>query len=1566
MQQIYQYDLDIEKSILGAKNSSSRTGCSQSILEPLCSPSENYPNPSFVALVTAIAHIIFTIFILFQLSQLLWNNWYGPFRIKYGFGSIVSKQNLGLANVSKVFTLSVQAILASFLLGVNYESYDDIKSISLVSVVIAILFAAVPLHLTEPTRSLKPLASLLLFWCVQMIVSGAWVIQDLLSPYKIFNSSVCSTVSVVMFANSINIFLLELIYYKPTSELVDYFELNELDISFARSIFSELFISWLDPTIKAVYDADELDESKISLPSLPMELRCDFVQNEFQEYWNIEKKKSNPSLFATIIRANLGTLIFMYVFSLGEVLISFTQPFLLQKLIAFFSDKTSSSAGANTPLIKGIAIVILIFLVSVLRSILINRTDILLFKVIYKIQGSISSIAYEKALKLSPEVRKSKTSGDIINHFSTDISTVEDVATRFSEVINNILRIGISLFSLFKVIGNGTWAGLLVASILVPITAKINILIFPLYNATVKYKDARIRLTSEILSSIRSVKLYSWEKPILKRLDLVRNDQELYTNKRIGLFNAFLTFLFSCIPFFVSFSSFLLCIYISDVPLTPERVFPALVLFDMLASPILMLPYMFSSMLEVKVSMDRLRQFLLSEELEIKGLERTYKRLESNDISVTIENSSFIWSTKEQPIETSKLNFALTNINFTARKSQLTCIVGKVGSGKTTLIKSILGEIPMVEDKTSSKLQVNGTIAYCSQAPWILNATVKENILFGKRFEKEFYDIVVEACELLSDLESLPDRDETVVGEKGISLSGGQKARVSLARAVYARADVYLLDDILSAVDAHVGKNIISKVLGANGVLATKTKILATNSVGVLSEAHEIILLEDGGIAEHGTFRDIMDKNNSKLYDLIKEYGRKDEVGLTLMIDQSQNLASEAVSLNSLDEVKDYQPDSTNASRPRRGTIGAATELPFGQENEIVLDIIEQVGEDGLPPQKKTEHVKEEVGKGKVKLSIFLEYIRACNYPYALLYLLLTTTSTGTMVYGKYLLKKWSEINEQNGANTEPWKYLGYYATSGVVAGGLTFISAIIAWTYCVIHGSKYFHEKMVQRVLRSPMSFFDTTPIGRILNRFSQDIGLIDSLLAWIIIDLLGELLNAIAVFFVIVVSLPPMGVMILLLVLVYKEIKNYFVPASREFKRLLSVKLSPIFSHLQESINGVESLRAYNQQGRFIFKNKANLNSKIKVNYLLNMCNRWLSIRLRGISSIVLLASMTYIVLTINTRFQISVGLVGFIMVYVLRINDILNSIIRLWVALESKSVALERLVEYCNLPSEAEMVIESNRPKETWPCNAAISFENYSTRYRENLDPVLTNICLDFKPSEKIGIVGRTGAGKSSLTLAIFRMIESTTGNINIDGIDTSKIGLYDLRSKLNIIPQDSQTIEGTIRQNLDPFGKYEDSELWRVLELAHLRKHVKSMHTNSNDDSSKDEVASGLDAFVTEGGSNLSSGQKQLLCLARALLNPSKILILDEATAAVDVQTDKIIQDTIRKEFKDKTILTIAHRLETIMDSDRVVVLDKGKVKEFATVPELLDNKDGEFYLLCEKGGFLKNKNEEKEQ
>ncbi|KAM9889155.1 hypothetical protein OXX79_012351 [Metschnikowia pulcherrima] len=331
------------------------------------------------------------------------------------------------------------------------------------------------------------------------------------------------------------------------------------------------------------------------------------------------------------------------------------------------------------------------------------------------------------------------------------------------------------------------------------------------------------------------------------------------------------------------------------------------------------------------------------------------------------------------------------------------------------------------------------------------------------------------------------------------------------------------------------------------------------------------------------------------------------------------------------------------------------------------------------------------------------------------------------------------------------------------------------------------------------------------------------------------------------------------------------------------------------------------------------------------------------------------------------LSPSMVGFLMTYVFSSTSMLNAIIRLWAEVETKAVSLERLIEYGNLPSEAEMIVEDNRPDSHWPASGEIHFKDYSTRYREGLDPVLRNIDLDIKPAEKIGIVGRTGAGKSSLTLALFRIIEPTSGQINIDGINSGKIGLFDLRNQLNIIPQDAHAFEGSVRENLDPFGQYDDATLWKVLEMAHLKNHVESMKTDVKKDDKKKEKDGkepkpqvGLDARVVEGGSNLSSGQKQLLCLARALLKESKVLVLDEATAAVDVQTDKIIQETIRTEFKDKTILTIAHRLDTIMDSDRVLVLERGTVKEFDSPANLLSNTESEFYSLCKEGGYLDKK------
>ncbi|KAI6954188.1 Metal resistance protein YCF1, partial [Hortaea werneckii] len=480
--------------------------------------------------------------------------------------------------------------------------------------------------------------------------------------------------------------------------------------------------------------------------------------------------------------------------------------------------------------------------------------------------------------------------------------------------------------------------------------------------------------------------------------------------------------------------------------------------------------------------------------------------------------------------------------------------------------------------------------------------------------------------------------------------------------------------------------------------------------------------------------------------------------------------------------------------------------------------------------------------------------------------------------------------------------------------------------------------------IFRSPMSFFETTPSGRILNRFSSDIYRIDEVLARTFNMLFANAARAIFTLVVISTSTPVFIALILPLGALYMWIQKYYLRTSRELKRLDSVTRSPIYAHFQESLAGVSTIRAYRQTKRFAMENEWKVDANLRAYFPSISANRWLAVRLEFLGSVIILAAAGFAIVSVTSGSGLSAGLVGLAMSYALQITQSLNWIVRQTVEVETNIVSVERVLEYARLPSEAPEIISKQRPPNSWPSKGGVSFDGYSTRYREGLDLVLKNVNLDIKSHEKIGVVGRTGAGKSSLTLALFRLIEPTSGDITIDDLSTSSMGLLDLRRRLAIIPQDAALFEGTIRDNLDPGHVHDDTELWSVLDHARLRDHVASMDGQ-------------LDAQLNEGGSNLSQGQRQLVSLARALLTPSNILVLDEATAAVDVETDAMLQTTLRSNmFKDRTIITIAHRINTILDSDRIVVLEQGEVKEFDTPAELIKTK-GLFYELVRESGLL---------
>ena len=951
-----------------------------------------------------------------------------------------------------------------------------------------------------------------------------------------------------------------------------------------------------------------------------------------------------------------------------------------------------------------------------------------------------------------------------------------------------------------------------------------------------KNKDARTRLVTEILNNMKSIKLFAWSTAFMNKLTFVRNEQELKTLRKIGASQAFANFTWSTTPFLVSCSTFTVFVLTRDEPLTTEIVFPALTLFNLLGFPLAVLPMVITSIIEATVAVGRLTSFFMAEELQPDAVQRREPAINMEDEAVRVRDATFTWDRNES-------RNCLEDINFIAHKGELSCVVGRVGSGKSSLLQAILGDIW----KINGEVVVHGATAYVAQQSWVMNASVKENIVFGHRWDSHFYERTIQACALSDDLKTLPDGDQTEVGERGISLSGGQKARLSLARAVYARADVYLLDDCLSAVDQHVGRHLIDNVLGPRGLLGGKTRILATNSIPVLFEADLIILLRNGRILEKGTYQQLV-AMKGEVANLIRTANNEDEQETpSPSVEDSKDSTSSSSedsktvfgtgTGNSLEEPPDEKdeaqegitqlaPIRVNGGTGRRmsnNTLRRASTASFKGPRGKLTD---EEGE-GI----KSKQSKEYSEQGKVKWNVYLEYAKTSNLVAVIVYLVMLLGAQTAQIGGSLWLKQWSEVNQEYGGNPQVGKYIGIYFAFGIGGAALVVVQTLILWIFCSIEASRKLHERMAYAIFRSPMSFFETTPSGRILNRFSSDIYRVDEVLARTFNMLFVNSARAFYTLVLIAASTPVFVALIIPLAAVYLYIQRYYLRTSRELKRLDSVSRSPIYAHFQESLGGITTIRAYRQQHRFALENEWRVDANLRAYFPSISANRWLAVRLEFIGSFIILAAASFSIISVATGSGLSAGMVGLAMSYALQITTSLNWIVRQTVEVETNIVSVERVLEYARLPSEAPDIISKRRPKISWPAQRAVDINNYSARYRAGLDLVLKNINLHIKSHEKIGVVGRTGAGKSSLTLALFRIIEPDTGNISIDDLNTSTIGLLDLRGRLAIIPQDAALFEGTVRDNLDPGHIHDDTELWSVLgKLAVVHPVVRAEPAN----------------------------------------------------------------------------------------------------------------------------------------
>ncbi|KFQ45688.1 Canalicular multispecific organic anion transporter 2, partial [Nestor notabilis] len=1226
-----------------------------------------------------------------------------------------------------------------------------------------------------------------------------------------------------------------------------------------------------------------------------------------------KKHKRKPSFLKALLRTFGTYFLIGSFFKLIQDLLSFVNPQLLSALIGFIKNK-------DAPAWWGFLIAALMFICAVLQTLILHQHFQYCFVTGMRLRTGITGVIYRKSLVITNSAKRSSTVGEIVNLMSVDAQRFMDLVTFLNMLWSAPLQIFLALYFLWQTLGPSVLAGVAVMVLLIPFNSAIAIKTRAFQVEQMRYKDSRIKLMNEILGGIKVLKLYAWEPSFSEKVLEIRKN-ELRVLKKSAYLNSLSTFAWISAPFLVALTTFAVYVSVDEKNiLDAEKAFVSLSLFNILKFPLSMLPQVISNIAQTSVSLKRIQQFLSHDELDPNSVE-TKLIAPGNAISVT--NASFSWGKELKP--------SLKDINLLVPSGALVAVVGHVGCGKSSLVSALLGEM----EKLEGEVAVKGSVAYVPQQAWIQNATLKDNILFGQAPNEQKYQNILEACALKTDLEVLPGGDQTEIGEKGINLSGGQRQRVSLARAVYSNSDIYLLDDPLSAVDSHVAKHIFDKVIGPDGVLKGKTRILVTHGISFLPQVDHIVVLGDGKISEMGSYQDLL-KQNKAFAEFLRNYALDED------IEEDEPTAQPAASQSwcSTAKICPFSPnDSFVLTRQLSVISSEGGEYPNKMSTKRKVCEKKPV-EPPLPRKNLNEKLiqAETAETGTVKLTVFWQYMKAVGPVISLVICFLYCCQNAAAIGANVWLSDWTNEPVINGTQHNTAMRIGVYAALGLLQGLIVLISS---FTLAMggINAARSLHAALLENKFHTPQSFYDTTPTGRIINRFSKDIYVIDEVIPPTILMFLGTFFTSLSTMIVIIASTPLFTVVIVPLAILYFFVQRFYVATSRQLKRLESVSRSPIYSHFSETVSGASVIRAYGRVKSFIDISDQKMDDNQKSYYPGIISNRWLGIRVEFVGNCIVLFAALFAVIGKNS---LNAGLVGLSVSYALQVTLSLNWMVRMTSELETNIVAVERIKEYSETETEAPWVIEGKSPSEDWPSKGELEFVNYSVRYRKGLDLVLKDLNLQVHGGEKIGIVGRTGAGKSSMTLCLFRILEAAKGEIKIDGVKIAEIGLHDLRSRLTIIPQDPVLFSGTLRMNLDPFNKYSDEEIWKALELSHLKRFVSSQ-------------PSMLDYECSEGGENLSVGQRQLVCLARALLRKTRILILDEATAAIDLETDDLIQMTIRTQFEDCTVLTIAHRLNTIMDYTRVLVLDNGTVAEFDTPANLIASK-GIFYSMAKDAGL----------
>ncbi|MEW5304006.1 MAG: hypothetical protein WDW36_006649 [Sanguina aurantia] len=1246
----------------------------------------------------------------------------------------------------------------------------------------------------------------------------------------------------------------------------------------SSGLFSRMTFSWMTPMMRAGFLAPL---TPLDIWKLPPGDQVQTLQRTFTRYWSRELSKG-PSE-ASLLRACLHTSAPLFLAALPLKLIcdasQFVGPFFLSFLL-------QSLAGPQADAWKGYIYALLMFAGSMVGLLSDQQHFQLVMRAGFRLKALMLSTVHQQIFALSPAARNSFTSGRIFNLISSDAETLQVVCQFGFGLISSPIRIVVATYMLQQQLGPSSLVAILGIAALIPINGWLVTMSSARLKRALAFSDDRTKMEGELVSGIEVVKCSCWEETFKERIGIVRKQEVAMLNK-VNTLQSIMLFVVYAVPTIIPVITFAVYMYLGH-DLTSVEAFTALSLFNVLRFPLFLLPQLISLATQARVSLNRIQEFLVAEKLPPPT---PSKPALPGEPAVSMAGD-FSWDPTAAP--------SLTDIHLEIPAGQLVAVVGSTGSGKSSLISAMLG---ITNQVYGPPVQLRGKVAYVPQVAFLVNATVRENILFGLEYDPERYEQAVAAASLVTDLALFDGGDQMELGDRGTNISGGQKQRISIARALYANPDVAIFDDPLSALDANVGRKVFEQAI--RGVLLGKTVVLATNQLQFVASADTVLYIAGGRILEAGTYADLL-LAGGPFAAMMKEAQVEEESG----------------------EGSDGPDDSSGSLATVAGPTPTPTPSSTSQQPKATKLVLE-----------------ERSSQGGVSSAVIMKYVRALGgVPWAL-YLVFGFAAVEALRVGATVwLSVWTDaVDAQGGRSADSKRNLLIYASISGVQLLFQLVNALDA-ARLGLRAATALHASLLSHILAAPMAFFHVTPLGRLVNRLSKDTTDVDRSLAGNLSMALRGILQLVSTVVLIGVIVPFALPVIVVILLFFYWLYLYFQGSVRQIKRLDAVSRSPVFSSISEAINGVATIRAFGVQGDLTRKHARLVDANVVMSLVNQSMNRWLSVRLESLSAV---AALLAAAVAVEQRGP--AGSSGLVIVYAMQITQVVSMTIRANSMAENMFNAVERVTEYDDLPTEGASAAAAaaagagdEPPAPGWPADGVVEFKNVAMRYRAGTPLVLRGVSFRAGSREKVAIVGRTGAGKSSMISCIFRLMEVESGVVEVDGVNIARIPLKALRSKMAIIPQVPVLFQGSIRMNLSPFGNHSDAQLWHALRRAHLSQVVESS-------------AMGLETPLSEGGAPFSTGQKQLLALARALLNPSKILVLDEATANVDVETDALIQKTMRGEFLDRTIIAIAHRLHTVIDYDKILVLDAGQVAEFGAPSQLLENPAGVFSLLVEDTG-----------